>query len=85
MTVAALRFAHSQDIRDIRDPNAFKTRLKCIFHEIALSVARQTKPALGTARTLVHLTVLVLKFMLQLLVAHRFKQEICRRPWRTIS
>ena len=26
----------------IRDPNAFKTRLKCMCHEIALSVTRQT-------------------------------------------
>ena len=39
---AALRFAHSQDIRDIRDPNAFKTRIKCTCHESALSVTRQT-------------------------------------------
>ena len=38
----ALRFVHSQDIRDIRGPNAFKTRLKCTCHEIALSVTRQT-------------------------------------------
>ena len=39
---AALPFVHSQDIREIRGPNAFKTRLKCIRHEIALSVTRQT-------------------------------------------
>ena len=39
---AALRFVHSQDIREIRGPNAFKTRLKCACHEIALSVTRQT-------------------------------------------
>ena len=28
--------------REIRDPNAFKARLKCICHEIALSATRQT-------------------------------------------
>ena len=28
--------------REIRGPNAFKTRLKCTCHEIALSVTRQT-------------------------------------------
>ena len=39
---AALRFVQSQDIREIRGPNAFKTRLKCTCHEIALSVTRQT-------------------------------------------
>ena len=39
---AALRFVHSQDIREIRDPNAFKTRLKCICHNIALSETIQT-------------------------------------------
>ena len=39
---AALRFVHSQDIREIRGPNTFKTRLRCICHEIALSVTRQT-------------------------------------------
>ena len=39
---AALRFVHSQDIREIRGPNAFKTRLKCMCHDIALSVKRQT-------------------------------------------
>ena len=39
---AALRFVHSQDTREIRGPNAFKTRLKCTCHEIALSVTRQT-------------------------------------------
>ena len=39
---AALRFVHSQDIREIRGPNAFKIRLKCTCHEIALSVTRQT-------------------------------------------
>ena len=37
-----LRFVHSQDIREIRGPNAFKTRLKCTCQEIALSVTRQT-------------------------------------------
>ena len=39
---AALRFVHSQDIREVRGPNAFKTRLKYTCHEIALSVTRQT-------------------------------------------
>ena len=39
---AALRFVHSQDTREIRGPNAFKTRLRCTCHEIALSVSRQT-------------------------------------------
>ena len=39
---AALRFVHSQDIREIRGPNAFKTRLKCTCHQSALSVTRQT-------------------------------------------
>ena len=33
---------HSQDIREIRGPNAFKIRLKCTCHELALSVTRQT-------------------------------------------
>ena len=36
---AALRFVHSQDIREFRGPNAFKTRLKCSCH---LSLTRQT-------------------------------------------
>ena len=40
---AALRFAHSQDIGEIRGPNAFKTRLKCPCHELALSVTTQTR------------------------------------------
>ena len=40
MTVAALRLV--QDIKEIRGPNAFKTRLKCTCHEIALSVTGHT-------------------------------------------
>ena len=38
---AALRLVHSQDIREIRGPNAFKIRFKCTCHETALSATRQ--------------------------------------------
>ena len=42
MTVCGVTVCPSQDTREIGDPNTFKTRLKCICHEIALSVTRQT-------------------------------------------
>ena len=42
VTVCGITVFHSQDAREIRGPNAFKTRHKCTCHETSLSVTRQT-------------------------------------------
>ena len=55
VTVCGITVCQFSRHKDIRGPNAFETRLKCICHEITLSVTRQTCtwncPGLGDRAT----------------------------------